>query len=57
MTEAAVEKKDGSYLFCDTDSLAIVASEDGGRLQTPGSEDVRFSHGKRYRQLLTNSLH
>ena len=38
MTEASVEEKQGTYLFCDTDSLAIVASEKGGVLNIPGSD-------------------
>ncbi len=42
MTEACVEQKGGSYLFCDTDSLAIVASKSGGVLRIPGSEGIRL---------------
>jgi hypothetical protein len=42
MTEACVEEKEGTYLFCDTDSLAIVSSENGGLLDTPGSEGIRI---------------
>jgi hypothetical protein len=42
MTEACVEKKKGTYLFCDTDSLAIVSSKKGGKLAIPGSEGVRI---------------
>lgn len=41
MTEACVQQKNGTYLFCDTDSLAIVASKRGGPLHIPGSEGVR----------------
>jgi len=41
MTEASVEKKRGTYLFCDTDSLAIVSSKKGGSLSVPGSEGIR----------------
>src|SRR5262249_54920147 len=41
MTEACVEEKQGTYLFCDTDSLAIVSSNDGGELAIPGSEGKR----------------
>jgi hypothetical protein len=41
MTEACVQEKHGAYLFCDTDSLAIVSSENGGLLDIPGSEGVR----------------
>jgi hypothetical protein len=42
MTEARVEEKKGTYLFCDTDSLAIVSSNKGGKLVIPGSEGVRI---------------
>jgi hypothetical protein len=41
MTEACVTEKKGTYLFCDTDSLAIVASQNGGPLNIPGSEGLR----------------
>ena len=42
MTEACVEAKKGTYLFCDTDSLAIVASKKGGLLRIPGSKGIRI---------------
>jgi hypothetical protein len=42
MTEACVQEKKGSYLFCDTDSLAVVASKHGGPLRIPGSEGLRI---------------
>ncbi len=42
MTEACVEEKKGTYLFCDTDSLAIVASKNGGTLRIPGSKGVQI---------------
>lgn len=42
MTEALVKHKRGTYLFCDTDSLAIVASKNGGALRIPGSKDLRI---------------
>ena len=42
MTEACVKEKRGTYLFCDTDSLAIVASKEGGLLHIPGSKGVRI---------------
>jgi hypothetical protein len=42
MTEACVKHKRGSYLFCDTDSLAIVASKQGGALRVPGSKGRRI---------------
>jgi hypothetical protein len=42
MTQACVEQTRGTYLFCDTDSLAIVSSKKGGPLDIPGSEGVRI---------------
>jgi hypothetical protein len=42
MTEACVSEKKGTYLFCDTDSLAIVSSENGGSLNIPGSDGLRI---------------
>ena len=42
MTEACVEQTRGTYLFCDTDSLAIVSSKEGGSLDVPGNEGVRI---------------
>ena len=42
MTEACVEEKKGTYLFCDTDSLAIVASRKRGLLRIPGSKNVQI---------------
>ena len=44
MTEACVQEKQGTYLFCDTDSLAIVSSKEGGQLNIPGSENIQNSH-------------
>jgi hypothetical protein len=42
MTEECVSRKKGTYLFCDTDSLAIVSSKNGGALDIPGSEGRRI---------------
>jgi hypothetical protein len=42
MVEARVQEKKGTYLFCDTDSLAIVSSKAGGRLCIPGSKGVNI---------------
>jgi len=42
MTEECVSRKKGTYLFCDTDSLAIVSSKNGGVLDIPGSEGRRI---------------
>jgi len=36
MLEESVQIKKGSYLFCDTDSLCIVASKKGGFVECPG---------------------
>ena len=38
MLEVEVTRAGGTYLYCDTDSLAIVASEEGGQLRVPGAE-------------------
>lgn len=42
MTEECVSRKNGTYLFCDADSLAIVSSKSGGVLDIPGSEGRRI---------------
>ena len=42
MTEECVCRKKGTYLFCDTDSLAIVSSKNGGSLNIPGSDGRRI---------------
>ena len=36
MLEKSVQKRQGSYLFCDTDSLCIVGSKKGGFVECPG---------------------
>lgn len=36
MLEKSVQKKEGSYLFCDTDSLCIVATKEGGFVPCKG---------------------
>lgn len=41
MTEECVNRKKGAYLFCDTDSLAIVSSKNGS-LSISGSDDRRI---------------
>jgi hypothetical protein len=41
MLEVEVRSARGAYLYCDTDSLGIIASEDGGPLDIPGGEDKR----------------
>jgi hypothetical protein len=41
MLEASVRKAGGTYLFCDTDSLCIVSSKNGGPLRIPGAKGER----------------
>jgi hypothetical protein len=41
MLEKSVQEKDGSYLFCDTDSLCVVGSEKGGFVECLGGPIVR----------------
>lgn len=38
MLERSVRDAEGSYLFCDTDSLCIVSNEHGGLVSCPGGE-------------------
>jgi DNA polymerase type B, organellar and viral len=42
MLEAEVKQANGTYLYCDTDSLAIVASKEGGKLRVPGASETRI---------------
>ena len=42
MLETEVSQAGGTYLYCDTDSLAIVASKAGGSLRVPGSDGKRI---------------
>jgi hypothetical protein len=42
MTEECVNRKKGTYLFCDTDSLAIISSKNGGSLNIAGSDARRI---------------
>jgi len=42
MTEACVREKQGTHLFYDTDSLAILGSTRGALLRIPGSKGVRI---------------
>ncbi|MHB8486651.1 MAG: hypothetical protein ACYDCM_13130 [Candidatus Acidiferrales bacterium] len=42
MAEKLVDKKRGTYLFCDTDSLAVVAAKQRGPLQIPGRGPKRI---------------
>jgi hypothetical protein len=41
MLEASVRKAGGTYLFCDTDSLCVVSSKNGGPLKIPGANGER----------------
>jgi len=38
MLEKSVDEKDGSYLFCDTDSLCIVGTKQGSFVPCPGGK-------------------
>ncbi len=51
MIEACVQEKQGTYLFCDTDSLAIVSSKNGGELKIPGSENMRILPWQEVREI------
>jgi len=42
MLELDVTRAKGTYLYCDTDSLAIVASKKGGTLSIPGAQAKRI---------------
>jgi hypothetical protein len=42
MLEVEVSRAGGTYLYCDTDSLAVVASEKGGTLHIPGAKGKRI---------------
>lgn len=57
MLEASVRKARGTYLFCDTDSLAIVASENGGRLRIPGAKGERILTWEDVRNILSRFQH
>lgn len=52
MTEACVQEKKGTYLFCDTDSLAIVSSENGGHLDIPGGDGVSILSWEEVREIV-----
>ncbi len=38
LLECSVRERGGAYVFCDTDSMAIVASEHGGLMPCPGGQ-------------------
>jgi len=40
LLECLVRERGGAYAFCDTDSMAIVASERGGLMPCPGGRDL-----------------
>lgn len=52
MTEECVNRWKGTYLFCDTDSLAIVSSKKGGALRIPGSEGRRILSWAEVKQIV-----
>jgi len=52
MLERAVTDKGGSYAFCDTDSMAIVATEAGGLVPCPGGSH-QSEEGKEAMQALS----
>lgn len=41
MLECCVTEKGGQYLFCDTDSMCIVASRNGGLVPCPNEPDIK----------------
>ncbi len=41
MLERCVRDKKGHYLFCDTDSMCIVANKNGGNVACPGEPAIR----------------
>jgi hypothetical protein len=52
MTEACVEEKKGTYIFCDTDSLACISAEIGGPLDIPGAAGLRILSWKEVRDIV-----
>lgn len=52
MTEACVQEKQGSYLFCDTDFVAAAASKRGGPLRISGAEDLRILSWKEVQDIV-----
>jgi hypothetical protein len=45
LIQRCVEDKGGHYLFCDTDSMCIVASEKGGWVRCPGERGPNGEYG------------
>jgi uncharacterized protein (DUF2147 family) len=45
LIQRCIEDKGGHYLFCDTDSMCIVASENGGRVRCPGERGPNGEYG------------
>ena len=41
MLERCITDKGGHYLFCDTDSMCIVASKDGGTVSCPNEPTIK----------------
>lgn len=54
MTEACVEEKKGTYLFCDTDSLAIVSSKKAENSQFPVARAFEFFPGVKCKRSWTD---
>lgn len=44
--EQLVTDKGGAYAFCDTDSMAIVATQDGGLVKCPGGKETDREGGE-----------
>ncbi len=45
LIQRCIEDKGGHYLFCDTDSMCIVASENGGWVRCPGERGPNLEYG------------
>jgi len=56
MTEACATEKKGTYLFCDTDSLAIVSSKNGGTLRIPGGEGLKILTWEETKEISYNAF-
>jgi hypothetical protein len=54
MTEECVNRNNGTYLFCDTDSLAIVSAKNGGSLKIAGSEDRQILSWAEVQKIVNN---
>ncbi len=52
LLERSVSDRGGTYAFCDTDSMAVVASRDGGDLNVPGTDNRRALSWQEVRELV-----